>query len=65
MIYIRREMPEITTSIVEKSFSSAKFVVRNQEDLDGVNTNPIQVQLCICRVRLCLSSSRGAVKSDS
>ena len=64
MISIRPEMPEITTSIVEQSFSSAKFAERNQEDLDGVNTNSIQVQLCICRVRSCLSSSRGNVKSD-
>ena len=49
MISIRSEIPEITTSIVKQSFSSAKFAERNQEDLEGVNTNPIQVQLGICR----------------
>ena len=49
VISIRSEIPEITTSIVKQSFSSAKFAERNQEDLEGVNTNPIQVQLGICR----------------
>ena len=41
MISIRREMPEITTSIVEQSFSAAKFAERNQEDLDEANKTQI------------------------